>query len=157
MNPQPLATSQPSITAPSATPPSFGKRVFAALGNPYVPPIFITLILLVGNLSYGILESYSKTLLAIVTERHRRDGPRTNLSAQMAPSSQRLYHRYQRQDSIALPRILAVRTLQPALHYIKIRTSLSWPPYLEPLQLRHLRNALSRLSIRGFAQHSVGQ
>jgi Na+-translocating ferredoxin:NAD+ oxidoreductase RnfD subunit len=32
-----------------------------------VPPLFITLILLVGNLSYGILESYGKTLLAIVT------------------------------------------------------------------------------------------
>ena len=35
--------------------------------NPYLPPIFITLILLVGNLSFGILESYSKTLLAIAT------------------------------------------------------------------------------------------
>jgi Na+-transporting NADH:ubiquinone oxidoreductase subunit NqrB len=67
MNPQPLTASQPATTAASASPPSFGKRVFAALGNPYVPPIFITLILLVGNLSYGILESYWKTLLAIVT------------------------------------------------------------------------------------------
>jgi enediyne biosynthesis protein E5 len=35
--------------------------------NPFLPPIFITLILLVGNLSFGILESYSKTLLAICT------------------------------------------------------------------------------------------
>jgi Na+-translocating ferredoxin:NAD+ oxidoreductase RnfD subunit len=35
--------------------------------NPFLPPIFITLILLIGNLSFGILESYSKTLLAIVT------------------------------------------------------------------------------------------
>jgi hypothetical protein len=35
--------------------------------NPFIPPLFITLILLVGNLSYGILESYSKTLLAIAT------------------------------------------------------------------------------------------
>jgi len=41
-------------------------RVPAQL-NPYIPPLFITLILLVGNLSFGILESYSKTLLAIVT------------------------------------------------------------------------------------------
>jgi Na+-transporting NADH:ubiquinone oxidoreductase subunit NqrB len=32
-----------------------------------LPPIFITLILLIGNLSFGILESYSKTLLAITT------------------------------------------------------------------------------------------
>ncbi|MFZ1014068.1 MAG: hypothetical protein WAN28_12050, partial [Terracidiphilus sp.] len=35
--------------------------------NPYLPPIFITLILLVGHLSFGILESYQKTLLAIVS------------------------------------------------------------------------------------------
>jgi Na+-transporting NADH:ubiquinone oxidoreductase subunit NqrB len=32
-----------------------------------MPPVFITLILLLGNLSFGILESYQKTLLAIVT------------------------------------------------------------------------------------------
>jgi Na+-translocating ferredoxin:NAD+ oxidoreductase RnfD subunit len=35
--------------------------------NPYLPPIFITLILLVGHLSFGILESYQKTILAIVS------------------------------------------------------------------------------------------
>jgi hypothetical protein len=35
--------------------------------NPYIPPLFITLILLIGNLSFGILESYSKTMLAIAT------------------------------------------------------------------------------------------
>ncbi|MDQ3665696.1 MAG: hypothetical protein M3410_03685 [Acidobacteriota bacterium] len=33
----------------------------------YVPPLFITCILLVGHLSYGILESYEKTALAIVS------------------------------------------------------------------------------------------
>ena len=38
-----------------------------SLDNRYVPPVFITLILLVGNYSFGILESYPKTLLAIVT------------------------------------------------------------------------------------------
>ena len=34
--------------------------------NRYVAPLFITFILLVGHLSYGILESYQKTALAIV-------------------------------------------------------------------------------------------
>ena len=67
MNPQPLVAFQPATPASSASPPSIGKRVFTTLGNPFVPPLFITLILLVGNLSYGILESYGKTLLAIVT------------------------------------------------------------------------------------------
>jgi hypothetical protein len=66
MNPQPPAASK-TATPPSSAPPSIGKRIFAALGNPFVPPLFITLILLIGNLSYGILESYWKTLLAIVT------------------------------------------------------------------------------------------
>jgi len=33
--------------------------------NRYVPPLFITCILLIGHLSYGILESYQKTALAI--------------------------------------------------------------------------------------------
>ena len=37
------------------------------LDNRYVAPLFITFILLVGHLSYGILESYPKTALAIVT------------------------------------------------------------------------------------------
>jgi Na+-translocating ferredoxin:NAD+ oxidoreductase RnfD subunit len=40
------------------------KRIIS-LDNPYVVPIFITCILLVGDLSFGILESLPKTLLAI--------------------------------------------------------------------------------------------
>lgn len=38
-----------------------------ALDSRFAPPVFITLILLLGNLSFGILESYSRTLLAIAT------------------------------------------------------------------------------------------
>jgi len=38
-----------------------------SLDNRYVPPVFITLILLLGEFTYGILESYQKTLLAIGT------------------------------------------------------------------------------------------
>ncbi len=33
----------------------------------YLPPLFITLILLVGNLSFGLLESFSRTAIAIGT------------------------------------------------------------------------------------------
>jgi len=52
-------------TAPSAAAPRpLWKRL---LDNRFAPPVFITLILLVGNLSFGILESYQKTLLAIAT------------------------------------------------------------------------------------------
>ena len=41
-------------------------RFFSA-ENRYLSPLFITLILLVGNLSFGLLESFSRTLLAIGT------------------------------------------------------------------------------------------
>lgn len=42
-------------------------KQWLSLDNRYVPPAFITLILLAGQLSYGILESYERTLLAIAT------------------------------------------------------------------------------------------
>jgi len=50
-------------------PPSTSSRwkSMLSLDNRYVPPVFITLILLVGHFSFGILESYPKTGLAIVT------------------------------------------------------------------------------------------
>ena len=61
MNPQ--ASAQNGKAA--STPAPAWKRVLS-LDNPYVVPAFITCILLVGHLSFGILESYPKTLLAIV-------------------------------------------------------------------------------------------
>lgn len=48
------------------TPPR-GWKAMLSLDNRYLPPVFITLILLGGHFSYGILESYPKTVLAIVT------------------------------------------------------------------------------------------
>ena len=58
MTPPATAASQPAAR------PALWKRL---LDNRFTPPVFITLILLLGNLSFGILESYQKTLLAIVT------------------------------------------------------------------------------------------
>ncbi len=56
------------ISAPVATAPvavtEHKRRI--SLANRYVAPVFITCILLAGHLSYGILESYPRTLLAIV-------------------------------------------------------------------------------------------
>jgi enediyne biosynthesis protein E5 len=60
-----------AITVADATSASQGtksdspRRAWLSLENRFVPPIFITLILLIGHLSFGILESYRKTLLAI--------------------------------------------------------------------------------------------
>ncbi|HXS76080.1 MAG TPA: RnfABCDGE type electron transport complex subunit D [Terracidiphilus sp.] len=60
--------SQPA-TAISATnrPGAPQWKKWLSLDNRYVPPAFITLILLAGQFSYGILESYERTLLAIAT------------------------------------------------------------------------------------------
>jgi Na+-translocating ferredoxin:NAD+ oxidoreductase RnfD subunit len=52
-------------SSPAAKTPQW-KRWFS-LDNRFVPPVFITLILLVGHFSFGILESYPRTLLAIAT------------------------------------------------------------------------------------------
>jgi hypothetical protein len=64
---QPTAQSNPPPPQATAKPQFRGWVPISSRLNPYLPPIFITLILLIGNLSFGILESYSKTLLAIVT------------------------------------------------------------------------------------------
>ncbi|MGA3034038.1 MAG: hypothetical protein ABSD70_12190 [Terracidiphilus sp.] len=64
---QPTAQSNPPLPKTPAKPQFRGWTPLSSRLNPFLPPIFITLILLVGNLSFGILESYPKTLLAIVT------------------------------------------------------------------------------------------
>src|SRR5580698_3115040 len=56
-------TSTPALP-PQA--PAHKKPLFS-LDNRYIAPAFITCILLAGHLSFGILESYQKTLLAILT------------------------------------------------------------------------------------------
>jgi enediyne biosynthesis protein E5 len=58
------------MTAPviSSSPPTpTPRKPLISLDNRYIAPAFITCILLAGHLSFGILESYQKTLLAIVT------------------------------------------------------------------------------------------
>ncbi len=52
-----------SSSPPAPTP----RKPLISLDNRYIAPAFITCILLAGHLSFGILESYQKTLLAIVT------------------------------------------------------------------------------------------
>jgi hypothetical protein len=58
--------SQQAIAVPLPVKPPQWKT-WLSLENRYIPPVFITLILLIGHFTYGILESYPKTLLAIGT------------------------------------------------------------------------------------------
>jgi enediyne biosynthesis protein E5 len=55
----------PVITTPATA--NVTRKPLFRLDNRYIAPAFITCILLAGHLSFGILESYQKTLLAIVT------------------------------------------------------------------------------------------
>jgi len=64
---QSTTESKPPLAQAGASPQFRGWTPLSSQLNPFLPPIFITLILLAGNLSFGILESYSKTLLAIAT------------------------------------------------------------------------------------------
>jgi Na+-translocating ferredoxin:NAD+ oxidoreductase RnfD subunit len=60
MSGQPVAPVAP-------TPPERARwKRLISLDNRYVAPVFITCILIAGHLSFGILESYRKTALAIV-------------------------------------------------------------------------------------------
>jgi Na+-translocating ferredoxin:NAD+ oxidoreductase RnfD subunit len=65
MNPELTA---PISSAETPTQPAEKRRGAALLfDNRYLPPIFITCILLVGQLTFGVLESYQQTALAILT------------------------------------------------------------------------------------------
>ena len=55
-----------SVSDSTTMPLPSGARRKIRFDNRYVAPLFITTILLIGHLSYGILESYRKTALAIV-------------------------------------------------------------------------------------------
>ena len=61
------SASQPmEARAPAAQTLEATRRRKLGLDNRYIAPLFITFILLVGHLSYGILESYQKTGIAIL-------------------------------------------------------------------------------------------
>ncbi len=55
-----------SNASPVGMPPTRWRKIFS-LENRFVPPVFITVILLIGHFSFGILESFERTLLAICT------------------------------------------------------------------------------------------
>ena len=61
--------STPAISIPSGSAPNNPTewRKMFSLENRFVPPVFITIILMAGQISFGMLESYKKTLLAIGT------------------------------------------------------------------------------------------
>jgi enediyne biosynthesis protein E5 len=49
------------------TAPPLGGRLVASIDKRYLAPILVTIVLLVGQLAFGFLESWSRTVLAIAT------------------------------------------------------------------------------------------
>ncbi len=151
--------SHQTIAIPSPQPAKAPRwKKWLSLENRYIPPIFITLILLAGQLSFGILESYEKTLLAIGTAIVTELILGRIFLGKVPASRQRVYHRHQRRHFTALSRLLALRALRRYRHYVQICFAAQGKAPLESIQFRHLRHALSSgYQRRGHAQHSVGK
>ena len=64
-----MSVSVDALSSPPFTPKSSGRGIarFFSAENRLLTPIFITLLLLAGNLSFGLLESASRTVLSIGT------------------------------------------------------------------------------------------
>ncbi len=125
------------VIAPQALPPvaaPSGWKSWLSLDNRFVPPVFITLILLVGHLSFGILESYPKTLLAIAASMAAELILGRIFLRQVAAPGERLHHRHQRRHPGAIACLLAVCAVQPDLHHVEIRAARERSPHLEPVQ-----------------------
>jgi hypothetical protein len=60
-----MATETRALSPPEVL--SAGRRRFPKVDNRYLPPLLITSILLTAHLSFGILEGWGRTALAIVT------------------------------------------------------------------------------------------
>ena len=147
----------PAVTAPQSAPP---PRVLwkSLLDSRFAPPVFITLILLVGNLSFGILESYQKTLLAIATAiagemilgrifLHKWPHP---ASAYITGSSVGILLRSPAYWTYALCAALSITS-----KYALALSARDAP--LESIELRHLRDAVPGPESVAGAEHPVGQ
>ena len=146
---EPLTTATPALEVPA-------RRKFR-FDNRYVAPLFITCILLVGHLSYGILESYKKTALAIVAALITELILGRIFFGKWLESCQCLHHGNQRRDSGPLARLLALRAVQRHLDNVEVRLASEGTPHLESVQLWHRGVVVSGAGDNGRSQHSVGK
>ena len=121
------------------------------------PPLFISLILLVGQLSFGILESYTRTLLAIVTSIVAE----LVLGRIFLDKWPHLASAYITGISVGIlvrsPAFWPYALCSADRHHLEVRAARQRPPHLESVQLRHLRHVLPRVRAVATSEHSVGQ
>ena len=130
---------------------------FFSPSNRYLSPLLISCVLLVGQLSYGILESYTRTLLAIATSLIAEAvlsriymGKWPNLaSAYISGISVGILVRSPAFWPYALCALISITS-----KYVLARPR---SPYLESIQLRHRSHVHPGLRNRGWFKHPVGQ
>ena len=146
------------VLTPTAQPGMFEalKRFFSP-ANRYLSPLLISCVLLVGQLSYGILESYTRTLLAIGASLVGRADSVAHLLWQVAKPGQRLHYRHQRGHPGAISRLLALCPLRADFDYLEVRASRPRPAHLEPIQLWDRCHVYSRFRHGGRIEHPVGE
>jgi len=62
-----MTTQAAGVKETGAWPPRLGGRLTAGIDKRYLAPFLVTIVLLVGQLTFGFLESWSRTFLAIAT------------------------------------------------------------------------------------------
>ena len=103
------------------------------LDNRYIAPLFITLILVVGHLFYGILESYERTALAIVAALVAELVLGRIFLGKWLNLASAYITRHQRRHPFALARILAVTRLCSVLsimskYVLRVKGRHLWNP-----------------------------
>jgi len=62
-----MTTQAAGVKETGAWPPRLRGRLIGSIDKRYLAPFLVTIVLLVGQLTFGFLESWSRTLLAILT------------------------------------------------------------------------------------------
>ena len=127
---------RPPRSRPSTPKASRRLRRALTLDNRYLPPLLITCILLVGQLGYGFLESYSRTLLAIACS----IAMELILARLFVGKWPHLASAYITGISVGIlirsPAFWPYAPVQPDLDHVEVRDPLARPPPLEPVEPR---------------------
>ena len=150
-----MATDTPALSDIGAVPTPARRR--PRIDNRFLPPLLITSILLTAHLSFGILEGWERTALAIADGHRRRAGHGPCHLRRLAASGERLHQRHQRRHPGAVAVRVALRPDQPDLDHLEVRAALPRPAPLEPVELRRQRRGLPGAGDGRGAQHPVGQ
>ncbi len=92
-----------------------GPGTLFGIDKRYLAPILVTIVLVAGQVTFGFLESWSRTRARDSHGDRRRARARTPLQRQMAASRQRLRLRHQRRHAGALAGVLAACALCSAI------------------------------------------